>query len=243
MSVENGWCRGGVDRGEQMRDDLINATIEWFLTSSTTTTHLGTSAPSAFSTSHTSPLPHTSPSVVHPLPSRCCVEEKLHWDDVSEYLYDALLNEFHVDAQDQSEEQLARLLCRLHDDCLARGDFSGLHKLQQTRKAAHRAKEEARRQTKVDMRDEDDEEEEEEEEEGGEDGEAFDERDEEEEAKREEGALDGAMESLAVRDSASSTEGKEEAEAAQAAAQPPAEDDGWTTVGSSKPQRSKRRGK
>ena len=159
---------------------------------------------------------------------------------MSEFLYDALLHEFHVDAQDQSEEQLARLLCRLHQDTLVKGDFTGLHKLQQSRKAVHKAKEEARRHARFDLEDSDEEEEGEEEgEEGGEADEEFDEKAEgEEEVKREGERIDAAMDSLTIHDAASAAEGKEEAEAAQA----PVEDDGWTTVGG-KAQKSKRRGK
>ena len=33
MSVENGWC-GGADVGEQLRDELIDATIDWFYSAS-----------------------------------------------------------------------------------------------------------------------------------------------------------------------------------------------------------------
>ncbi len=65
MAVENGWC-GGVEKGQQLREELIDSTIEWFLNAN----------------------------------------ERLYWDEVSEFLYEALLNEFHVDAQDQSEEQV-----------------------------------------------------------------------------------------------------------------------------------------
>ena len=33
MSVEHGWC-GGTEVGEQLRDELIDATIDWFYSAS-----------------------------------------------------------------------------------------------------------------------------------------------------------------------------------------------------------------
>lgn len=59
---------------------------------------------------------------------------KLHWDDVSDYLYEGLLNEFHVDAQDDSEIQLAKLLCQLYDDVMTQSNFEGLKRMYESRR-------------------------------------------------------------------------------------------------------------
>lgn len=50
----------------------------------------------------------------------------MHWDEVSEYLHDALIEHFHIDAQDGSEDWTAKLLCTLYEDCVVKSDFTGL---------------------------------------------------------------------------------------------------------------------
>ena len=145
---------------------------------------------------------------------------------MSEFLYDALLSSFHVDAQDRSDEQLARLLCRLYDDCMVRHDYAGLSKLLSTRKAVHSARAEARRQLQVDMHSEDEEDDGDE----GEDGDEFDE-DDEREAKQYGDDLDRGIASLSVTFPA---EAKSDEAEQRTAPDPPEEDDGWTTVSSAK---------
>jgi hypothetical protein len=134
---------------------------------------------------------------------------------------------------------LARLLCRLYDDCMVKSDFAGLSKLLSSRKAVHTAKEEARRRVQADLKDDEDEDDE---------GDDFDEEDEAE-AKRygEQMDLDHKMDALALQTRApldphpegQEDEGGGEEQKADAPNGGPAveEEDGWTTVGKQKPKR------
>jgi Mg-chelatase subunit ChlI len=72
-------------------------------------------------------------------------EDQIHWDDVEGWLSEVLADEFHVDAQDGSPEQIGRLLCTLYDDVFRKRDFTGLHRMFRTQNEVARRQMEARR--------------------------------------------------------------------------------------------------
>jgi len=75
------------------------------------------------------------------------LEEKtaIHWDDVEGWLSEVLADEFHVDAQDGSPEQMGRLLCTLYTDVFIKKDFTGLHRMMRSQSEVTRRMMDARR--------------------------------------------------------------------------------------------------
>lgn len=167
-------------------------------------------------------------------------EEKLHWDEVSEFLYDALTEQFHVQSETREEEHIARLLTALHTDCIDRHDWTGLQRMVGARRQVLKGRAEATRKVREELVDEEDEE-------GEEEGEDWDgEEGEMEEGNEEEGAdgLERRMGRMAV------AEGKEEEESKsgegddakeERAEQAVQQEDGWTTVGGK--QKGKKKGR
>jgi hypothetical protein len=54
---------------------------------------------------------------------------KLFQDEVSDYLYETLQQQFKVEAEDDSADWLAKLLCTLYTDCIEKKSFSGVFKM------------------------------------------------------------------------------------------------------------------
>ena len=160
----------------------------------------------------------------------CLAEERLHWDEVSEFLFDALSEQFHVQSETREEERIARLLTTLYTDCLERKDFAGLQRMCDGRRQVFKARAEATRKVRQEMVEDEEEDEEGEEDEHDWDGEEGDAEDDGVQA-----GLERRMERMAV------AEGKEDEESKsgegdevneQKAPEPTAEEeDGWTTVG------------
>ena len=164
-------------------------------------------------------------------------EDKLHWDEVSDFLYDALSEQFHVQSETREEERIARLLTTLYTDCIERKDFTGLERMVGARRQVLKGRDEAKRKVKEELAEDDEEDEEEEWDE--EDGEM-----EEGEGGGERG-LEGRIERMTVAEGKESEEeskrgqvddGKEETAEQKAEA-----DDGWTTVGGK--QKTKKKGR
>lgn len=72
-------------------------------------------------------------------------KDKICWDDVEGWLQEVLSEEFHIDAQDGSCEQMGRLMCTLYRDVYKLKDFSGLHKMIRNQSDVSRRLVEARR--------------------------------------------------------------------------------------------------
>ena len=155
---------------------------------------------------------------------------------MSDFLYDALSEQFHVQSETREEERIARLLCTLYTDCLEQKDFTGLQRMMDARRQVFKARADAMRKVREELAEDD---EDGEEDWDGEDGDT-------EEYEDEEGGdagLERRMDSLAV------TEGKEEDSKQgegndvkeEKAEQAVEEEDGWTTVGGK--QKSKKKGR
>jgi len=149
---------------------------------------------------------------------------------VSEFLFDALSEQFHVQSETREEERIARLLTTLYADCLERKDFTGLQRLMDARRQVFKARAEATRKVKQELAEDEDEDGEDEEEWDGEEGDV-----EHDEGKASgERGLEQRLQRMTV------AEGKEEEdsnggegnEAKEEKVERTAEeDDGWTTVG------------
>ena len=85
--------------------------------------------------------------------------EPFFWDEISDYLYDALLENFNVDAQDGSCEQTAKLLCQLYSDCFINNDFTGLLKMHKSSATIRNQIAEAKSQIQIENSSDNDEEE------------------------------------------------------------------------------------
>ena len=160
----------------------------------------------------------------------CLAEERLHWDEVSEFLFDALSEQFHVQSETREEERIARLLTTLYADCLERGEFGGLERMMAARRQVFKARAEARRKANDELGPEEEEDDED------------DWDDEDDEGDAQGGADDGVQAGLERRmERMAVAEGKEDEESKsgegdevneQKAPEPTAEEeDGWTTVG------------
>lgn len=73
-------------------------------------------------------------------------EDKICWDDVEGWLQEVLSEEFHIDAQDGSCEQMGRLLTTLYRDVFGNPpNFRGLHTMIRTQSEVSKRLMEARR--------------------------------------------------------------------------------------------------
>ena len=155
---------------------------------------------------------------------------------MSDFLYDALSEQFHVQSETREEERIARLLTTLYSDCLERHDFTGLQRMVEARRQVFKARAEANRKVTEELGEDEEDEEEWDEEDGemGDDG----------EDDTGEHGLERRMERMAV------AEGKEEEESKRGegddvreekAERPAEEEDGWTTVGGK--QKGKKKGR
>ena len=155
-----------------------------------------------------------------------CSEEKLHWDEVSEFLFDALSEQFHVQSETREEERIARLLTTLYVDCLERHDFDGLQRMVAARRQVFSARAAANKKVNEELLDDDDDEEDWDDD----DGEAGDDAAE----AGEERGLERDMERMTVAEGKEDEESKREEgdELKEEKAEQTAEAaDGWTTVG------------
>jgi len=75
--------------------------------------------------------------------------EPFYWDEICDYLYDALLENFNVDAQDGSCEQTAKLLCQLYSDCFLNKNFNGLLKMSKESKRVQSEIQNVKSQTQI----------------------------------------------------------------------------------------------
>lgn len=164
-------------------------------------------------------------------------KDKLHWDEVSDWLAEVLLNDFHTDAQDGSCDWMGRLLCQLYLDVMTKQDFAGLKKMIRSKNEIDKAMKRARQlgdaesktyQQKYEeqqIQDEDD------------DGDDISEGEENDEAKQHDDN-DQKLDSLDINASSSSSSAAEPVEE-KTAEQLQDEADGWETV----PKRGKGKGR
>ena len=184
------------------------------------------------------------PSLHHSLTAQPCStvsalhsEGKLHWDEVSDFLFDALSEQFHVQSETREEERIARLLTTLHTDCLERKDFAGLARMVGARRQVLKGRAETKQKVKEEKVEDDEEDWDEEEEWDEEEG----------EIQEEGGELEGRMDRMTVAEGKEEEEqesksGRQADDAKEATAEQKAEaEDGWTTVGGK--QKGKKKGR
>ena len=174
-----------------------------------------------------------------------CLEEKLHWDEVSDFLYDALSDHFHVQSETREEERIARLLTTLYTDCIDRRDYVGLQRMVDARRLVFKARAETKRKVREEMVDLDEEDDDEEE---GQDGEEWDGEDGEvagggyvEGGER---GLEQRMQRMTVaegKEGEESKHGESDDVKEEKGEQKAEEEDGWTTVGGK--QKGKKKGR